>query len=43
MSFSASGEDEDSAQDYYYSEAYFEVPPRDRLTGLRDGIAEVAA
>ncbi len=30
---SASGEDEDSTQDYYYSEAYFEVRPRDRLTG----------
>jgi hypothetical protein len=43
MSFSAPGEDEDSAQDNYYSETYFEVRPRDRLTGLRDGIAEVVA
>jgi hypothetical protein len=43
MSFSASGEDEDSAQDNYNSETYFEVRPRDRLTGLGDGIAEVAA
>ncbi len=42
-SFSASGEDEEPAQDYDYSEAYFEVRPRDRLTGLGDSVAEVAA